>query len=114
MDAPWEESPDAGMHVKAGDVLERLPTIFERVPEVDASLIFSEMSRLCKQAKVIFNRTFTRCQVEVIRLKREKALLTEQFEKERAQLRKELRARDFEVSELKWREREISSERDSL
>lgn len=106
-DSPCEESLNGGMPVIGGDMLERLPTISEGVPEINASLVFGEINRLYEQvifadptdcstlvastfvfltclfflwlqAKALYNQTFTQYQVEVTRLKHEKALLPEQ------------------------------------
>ncbi|XP_009783136.1 uncharacterized protein [Nicotiana sylvestris] len=65
-------------------------------------------------AKALYSQTFTRYQAEVTCHEREKAHLTEQFEKEGALLRKELWAKESKVSELKRHVREITYKRDTL
>ncbi|XP_009783138.1 uncharacterized protein [Nicotiana sylvestris] len=102
------------MPIKGGDVLERLPNVPKGISEIDASLVFGEISRLCEQAKALYSQTFTRYQAEVTCHEREKAHLTEQFEKEGALLRKELWAKESKVSELKRHVREITYKRDTL
>lgn len=50
--ASHEKLSDAGTSVRGGDVLERLPTILKGIPDIDVSLIFGEMGKLCE--RVIF------------------------------------------------------------
>lgn len=48
-DVPNEESSDAGVLIEDREAPKKPSTAPEGIPELDASLVFSEMSRLCEQ-----------------------------------------------------------------
>ncbi|XP_070010676.1 uncharacterized protein [Nicotiana sylvestris] len=56
----------------------------EKNPELDASLIFSKIDRLCEQAKVLYNQTFAKFQAELTRYEGERMKLTLEADELRA------------------------------
>ncbi|XP_070002653.1 uncharacterized protein [Nicotiana sylvestris] len=141
-DAQDKESFNVGASIGAKNVFERLFTMPEKKPELEALLIFSEIDRLCEHTFSRFQTEMTHYEGEHKKLtleadelralstkreeelydlwdcleaaSRERTHLTKQLEKKDVLMKEELRARDSEILELKRHVSEIVSKRDTL